>query len=144
MTHDEALKSPLGKYLLKYCYCSSDVPGGAPSSDTCRIHYALAGIDPVLKEMGLRDQVMREALRSIAASCQDVGEDISHIWVRGVADAALAEKTAGDGLHLGEARNLPHPKPISDDDAKKGKCPYNHSDHKSAGFLPPQNCPNCA
>lgn len=28
--------------------------------------------------------------------------------------------------------------------AKKPKCPYNHSDHQVAGFLPVQNCPNCA
>lgn len=59
MTHDEALKSPLGRYLLRFCYCGhSSLPsvdtegraGTAVVSDTCRIHYALAGMDEALKE----------------------------------------------------------------------------------------------
>lgn len=27
---------------------------------------------------------------------------------------------------------------------EKRKCPYNHADHTITGFLPVQNCPNCA
>ncbi len=69
MTHEEALKSPLGRYLLRFCYCGhSSLPsvdaegraGTAPTADTCRIHYALAGIDGPFLEAA-KETIKRES-----------------------------------------------------------------------------------
>lgn len=107
MTHDEAMGSPLGRHLLRYCYCGpSALPsvdnegraGTVPMSDTCRIHYALAGIDPVLKETALQVGELVKALESVRGTlsiCMTPGVAIAKASVYGaidVIDEALNEK----------------------------------------------------
>lgn len=64
--------------------------------------------------------------------CGSCGEDTWSICEGGRAAQAALDKAAlkrNDGLNLGESRNLPFPRPISDDDARKcSGCGYHPCD----------------